>query len=168
MQLEIHGVYHDRLFRLALVELLVGCLVDALRPDEDPVRHAGAARNREGLVRPLLDGGCHPTGPVAVRDLLEQIVRDFPGIGADLALEDAAIPDAVEVVLAGPDLADVIAAPVIREGDVEWLMEVADPVAQELERLQPGDQIARRAEDLEIGGESRSASTPSPQDSRGR
>jgi hypothetical protein len=82
-------------------------------------------------------------------------MRDFSGLGADLPLDDAAIPNAVEVVLARSDLADAIAASVIREGDVERLMQVADPVAQELERLQPGDGIARRAENLEVSRDRR-------------
>ena len=61
----------------------------------------------------------------------------------------------METVHTRSALSDEVAAAIIREGDVERLVNIAHPMAEELKGGELGLIIVRRAQDLKVGRDSR-------------
>src|SRR5262245_14784176 len=56
----------------------------------------------------------------------------------------------MEAVYARATLSDEVAAPIVREGHVEWLMNVPDPVAKVLERGELGQVVVGSPQDIQV------------------
>jgi hypothetical protein len=148
VRLQVGRVHPDGLFRFSRIKLLVTCFVDTLAagPNAVPDRHP--ARDVEGLIRPLLDWRLSPACAIAVGDFVEQFVPYLARPVTEFALDDAGVPYAVEVVEARAGLLDLPASPVILKRHVQRLVKVADPVAEELQRIELSLVIGRRSQDL--------------------
>ena len=71
----------------------------------------------------------HPTLPVFLRDLSAKLGGNIRVIEPDLLLDDAPVPDSMEVGFgAWPRDRDQVSAAVIVKGDMQRLMDVADPM----------------------------------------
>jgi len=147
---QIRHVHHHDLLVLALREGLVPLLIDALRPYADAVPDRLATRDLEGLVRPARDRDRHPRGPVAVGDALHEVAGHGLGVRSELFLDDADVLDGVEAVHARAALAYEVAPAVVREGHVEGLVNVADPMPEELERGELGRVVVGSPQDIQV------------------
>jgi hypothetical protein len=75
-----------------------------------------------------------PGRAISVRDRLSQLPCDGAGVIAHGLLEDAPVPHAVKVAgTSAVVLHDPGAPTIVREGDVQWLVEIADPVPEKFQ-----------------------------------
>jgi len=78
-------------------------------------------------------------------------VASAPEAPGELFLDDAGIPDRVEAVRTRTALPDEVASPIVREGHVEWLVDIVHPVREELERGELGRVVVGSPQDIQVG-----------------
>jgi hypothetical protein len=111
-------------------------IVVASVTNHDAVPDVGLARDREGLVGPGNHVGGQPLGALLVGDAGPEFAHDRERMDPEPLLDEAAVPESVQTLARAAPRADVIAAPVVPGRSVQGLVDVADPMAQELERRQ--------------------------------
>jgi Phage major capsid protein E len=100
------------------------------------VPDVGIARDRERLASPCHGIAGQPRGALLVGNAGPELAHDRERVHSDPFLDEASVPDRMEVVAGRALGADMISAPVVPEPGMHGLVDVADPMAQELERRQ--------------------------------
>src|SRR5215472_6255544 len=111
---------------------------------------AHSRRVTERTHSPSPRPGWRPRGLVGLGDAFHEVAGDGVRVCSQLLLDDADIPHRVKTVHTRATLSDEVAAPIVREGYVEWLMNVPDPVPEELERGELGHVVVGSAQDVQV------------------
>src|SRR5215831_13400117 len=111
---------------------------------------AHSRRVTERTHSPSPRPGWRPRGLVGLGDAFHEVAGDGVRVCSQLLLDDADIPHRVKTVHTRATLSDEVAAPIVREGYVEWLMNVPDPVPEELERGELGHVVVGSAQDIQV------------------
>jgi hypothetical protein len=137
MRVLIGLVHGDHLLRLVGVQGLVILLIPAARLGLHAIPDRRRGGDGERLVDPILGPGAGPRGALGIRYARAELGGDVSDVSPELPLNDARIPDGMEVVSAWSLFNNGVASAVVCERHMERLVDIAHPMAEEFQRREP-------------------------------